>query len=458
MPARLPEVRGEGWDAGALFGTDGVRGLAGPEISPELAVAVARAAATWVRTGPARDRRPRAVVGRDTRPSGEFLEAATVAGLASAGMDVDLVGVCPTGGVAVLTALTDADLGVMLSASHNPMADNGIKLFAAGGHKLPDAAQEVIARLVVTDGGPRPSGTQVGRARQRPELLERYVEGLLASLPHRLDGLRVVVDCAQGAASWLAPQVLAAAGAQVSAIAADGDGEQINAGCGVGDLGNLRAAVLASGAHVGIAHDGDADRCLAIDHTGAVVDGDAILAICAVSLAEAGRLPGRAVVTTVMANLGFRQAMARKGIAVRQVAVGDRYVLEELHASGAVLGGEQSGHLIFLDHAPTGDGLLTSLQLLARVAATGRPLAELAAVVPRYPQALVNVAVGPHLAQDPAVLAAARAAADELGEQGRVLVRGSGTERCVRVMVEAPTEEVAVAIAARLAEVVRVAG
>jgi phosphoglucosamine mutase len=441
---------------GTLFGTDGVRGRANDDLTPELALAVSVAAvhvlAERLEGAP---HRPVAVVGRDPRASGEMLEAAVVAGLTSAGADVLKVGVLPTPAVAHLTAELGADLGVMLSASHNPMPDNGIKLFARGGHKLPDAVEDAIEAQL---GQPwtRPTGAAIGRVRVVEDAADRYAEHLLAALPSKLDGLKVVVDCAHGAAARIAPAVLARAGAEVVALAADPDGLNINDGVGSTHLDVLAAAVVAHGADVGIAHDGDADRCLAVTADGAEVDGDAILAICALALRQAGRLRDDTVVATVMSNLGFHHAMRDAGISVVTTAVGDRYVLAELHARGLSLGGEQSGHVVFLDLATTGDGILTALQLLGQVAATGSTLAALAGTVRRLPQVLLNVPVADktRVASAPAVLAAVAAVEADLGDAGRVLLRPSGTEQIVRVMVEAPTHERAQTVAADLAKIV----
>ncbi|WP_448615549.1 phosphoglucosamine mutase [Modestobacter sp. URMC 112] len=443
---------------GRLFGTDGVRGLANADLTPELALSVARAAA-----GVLADRdgtsRPVAVVGRDPRASGEMLEAAVVAGLASAGAEVLRVGVLPTPAVAHLTGQTGADLGVMISASHNPMPDNGIKLFSRGGHKLPDAVEASIERQVTgRDAHPdhRPTGGGIGRVRDLPGATEDYVDHVLSALRQPLTGLRVVVDCAHGAAARCAPEVYRRAGAQVHVIGGEPDGWNINDGIGSTHLGPLQAAVARHGADIGIAHDGDADRCLAVTADGTVVDGDAILAICALALHESGNLTDDTVVATVMSNLGFHHTMRAAGIQVHTTAVGDRYVLEALRSRGLSLGGEQSGHLVFLDWATTGDGLLTGLALLSRMSATGASLAELASVVRRLPQILVNVPVSDRLAvvESDEVAGAVNAVEAELGDSGRVLLRPSGTEQLVRVMVEAPTQEQAEATAARLAEVV----
>jgi len=443
---------------GRLFGTDGVRGLANADLTPELALAVARAAASVLadRDGTAR---PVAVVGRDPRASGEMLEAAVVAGLTSAGAEVLRVGVLPTPAVAHLTAALDADLGVMLSASHNPMPDNGIKLFSRGGHKLPDAVEAAVERAVTAGRGGadhRPTGAGIGRVRDLPDAGSRYADHLLSAVPGPLDGITVVVDCAHGAASSLAPEVYRRAGATVHVIGAEPDGWNINEGVGSTHLGPLQAAVRETGADLGLAHDGDADRCLAVTASGDVVDGDAILAVCALGLHEAGRLTGDTVVATVMSNLGFHHTMRDAGIAVATTAVGDRYVLETLRSRGLSLGGEQSGHLVFLDHATTGDGTLTGLMLMDRMARTASSLAGLAAVVRKLPQVLVNVPVADRIAvsESDDVARAVNAVEDELGETGRVLLRPSGTEQLVRVMVEAATQEQADTVAHRLAEVV----
>ena len=431
-----------------LFGTDGVRGLANGEVlTPELALQLALAAAQELGG-------KTAVIGRDTRPSGPLLEAAAAAGFAAAGCDVQLLGVVPTPTVAHVCANGLADLGLMISASHNPMPDNGLKLFDGGGLKLPDEVEDAIeARLGATAA--RPTGTAVGTIRTAdPDLLRAYEQALLASLEARPEGLKVVVDCAQGAASAIAPEVYRRAGAEVIAIYADADGAHINDSCGATHLGALQAAVAEHGADLGLAHDGDADRCLAVDATGAVVDGDKILAICALGLTARGLLAHDTVVATVMSNLGFVHAMRDAGIEVVQTAVGDRYVLEAMRAGGFSLGGEQSGHLVLGDHATTGDGLLTGLQLLGRMAATGQSLAELAGVVRTLPQILVNVRAERTRAEAPDVLEAVVDAEELLAGTGRVLLRPSGTEPVVRVMVEAPTQEQAEQVAQRLAAVV----
>ncbi|TVT20959.1 phosphoglucosamine mutase [Amycolatopsis rhizosphaerae] len=437
-----------------LFGTDGVRGLANADLTPELALAVAASAAR-VLAAHDRSHRPVAVVGRDPRASGEMLEAAVVAGLASAGADVLRVGVQPTPAVAYLVSALNADLGVMISASHNPMPDNGIKLFAAGGNKLPDDIEDEIEAGIGAET-PRPTGARVGRVSDVDDAVDRYTEHLLAATPHPLAGLRVVVDCANGAASYAAPEVYRKAGAEVIAIHAEPDGININDGCGSTHMEQLRTAVREHGADLGIAHDGDADRCLAVDASGELVDGDQIMAILALAMAESGELARDTLVATVMSNLGLHLAMRERGVHLKTTAVGDRYVLEELRAGGYALGGEQSGHVVFPALATTGDGLLTALRVMSRVAASGKSLAELAAVMRRLPQVLVNVRVADKAAvvASPAVAEAVAEVEAELGEQGRVLLRQSGTEQLVRVMVEAPSQEIAQAAADRLAGVV----
>jgi phosphoglucosamine mutase len=443
---------------GRLFGTDGVRGRANDDLTPELALAVAVAAA---HTLAERDHShpPVAVVGRDPRASGEMLEAAVVAGLASTGATVYRAGVVPTPALAYLVGATGADLGVMVSASHNPMPDNGIKLFAAGGQKLPDDVEDEIEAAIEAGlaGWTRPVGPGVGRVRELPDAVDRYVAHLVAAAPNRLDGLTVVVDCANGAASGVAPAVYRTMGAQVIPIHARPDGININDGCGSTHLDSLRAAVAAHGADLGIAHDGDADRALAIAADGSDVDGDHMMAILALAMREVGGLTDDTLVATVMSNLGLKLAMAERGIKLVETKVGDRYVLEALAAGGYRIGGEQSGHLVLPGYATTGDGILTALHLMARMSATGRSLADLASVLTKLPQVLVNVKVGDRVAGStaPAVQTSVDAASAALGPHGRVLLRPSGTEPLVRVMVEAPTVVQATAVAEEIAEAVR---
>ncbi|WP_053696154.1 phosphoglucosamine mutase [Streptomyces sp. NRRL F-5755] len=447
---------------GRLFGTDGVRGVANADLTAELALGLSVAAAhVLAEAGTFEGHRPVAVVGRDPRASGEFLEAAVVAGLASAGVDVLRVGVLPTPAVAYLTGSLGADLGVMLSASHNPMPDNGIKFFARGGHKLADELEDRIERTyrAHSAGEPwdRPTGAGVGRVKDYDQGFDNYVAHLVGVLPNRLDGLKIVIDGAHGAASRVSPEAFARAGAEVVTIGTEPDGLNINDDCGSTHIAKLRAAVVEHGAALGVAHDGDADRCLAVDHEGNEVDGDQILAVLALGMREAGTLRRNTVVATVMSNLGFKLAMEREGLTFVQTAVGDRYVLEEMKAGGYALGGEQSGHVIALDHATTGDGTLTGLMLAARVAATGRPLAELVRVMERLPQVLVNVpdVDKTRVGTSPELTTAVAEAEKELGATGRVLLRPSGTEPLVRVMVEAADIEQAGAVAGRLADAVK---
>ena len=435
----------------ALFGTDGVRGVANRDLTAELVLDLAVAAAhVLAEVGAISKNRPVAIVGQDSRASGEFLEAAIVAGLASAGVDVYKVGVLPTPAIAHLVASTGADLGVMISASHNPMPDNGIKFFAKGGGKLDDALEEAIeARL--NEPWDRPIGREVGRVIIDESAAERYIFHLLSSLNTNLAGIKVVVDCANGAASEVAPEVYARAGAEVIAISNKPNGLNINENCGSTHLENLIAEVKKHGADLGIAHDGDADRALAIDAAGNVIDGDFILAI----LAKEWKV--QTVVGTVMTNLGFIKAMSGVGISFEKTPVGDRYVLEKMLANGHKLGGEQSGHIIMRDFANTGDGLLTALQLMSVMARSKKPLAELAKVMDRFPQVLINVedVKKEKLESSKAIAVAIGEYQAKLGTSGRILLRASGTEPLVRVMVEAESQSVAEEIAQKLAALVR---
>jgi phosphoglucosamine mutase len=444
---------------GRLFGTDGVRGKANEALTAELALSLSVAAARVLgEAGEFHGHTPFAVVGRDPRASGEFLEAAVVAGLASAGVNVVRLGVLPTPGVAFLTEDCGADLGVMLSASHNPMPDNGIKFFARGGYKLDDALEDAIESRLV-EAWPRPTGAGVGRVTVQESLVETYVAHLVNSLggPVSLDGIKVVVDCANGAAYQAAPAAFEAQGAEVHRIHAEPDGININENCGSTHMDSLRSAVLEQRADLGIALDGDADRCLAVDAFGRIIDGDQILAILALTLREEGRLKNDTVVATVMSNLGFVNAMRAAGVTVEQTKVGDRYVLEAMKAGDFVLGGEQSGHVVMSEHATTGDGTLTALHLMSRMATSGHSLAQLASVMTRLPQVLINVpgVDKSRAATDPQLTAAVAEAEAELGISGRVLLRPSGTESLVRVMVEAESYEAANDVAHRLADVVK---
>ncbi len=441
----------------ALFGTDGIRGLANVDLTAELALDVAVAAAhILVESLGDKNKRPRAIVGQDSRASGEFLEAAVVAGLTSAGVDVYRVGVLPTPAIAYLVAETGADLGVMISASHNPAPDNGIKLFARGGEKLADSLEAAIEARI---GEPwqRPTGAHVGRVIEDASAREKYIAHLLKSVDISLAGITVVVDCANGAASFVAPIALEKAGATVIAVANTPNGLNINDGVGSTHLDFLREAVLKNKADIGIAHDGDADRCLAIDALGNVIDGDFILAILAQGFKSRGKLTDSTVVATVMSNLGFLSAMKNADINVIKTSVGDRYVLENMLENNYSLGGEQSGHIIMRDFAGTGDGLLTALQLIAQMAHTKKSLNDLAKIMTRFPQVLINVSgvAKEKLDSSPAISTAVAKFEAELGDTGRILLRASGTEPLVRVMVEAQSDSIAKEIAEKLAKVVK---
>jgi phosphoglucosamine mutase len=425
---------------GRLFGTDGVRGVAGSELSAELARGLGRAAVTVLAVEAGH--RPVFLLGRDPRESGTWLEDALVSGIHEAGGDVLLAGVEPTPAVAFLTIDAAADAGVVISASHNPPEYNGIKFFGRNGMKLPDGVEDKIEAAL---RDPVPVAVVEGSIRVLKGGRERYLAHLVEAAGARLDGMTIVVDCANGAASKLAPSLYERLGATVHAIHASPDGRNINVGCGALHPEVAGAAVVELGADAGVSHDGDADRALFVDHRGRVIDGDQVLAACAIAMKEAGTLPHDAVVTTVMANLGFHRAMRGAGITVSATKVGDRYVLEEMLEEDVMLGGEQSGHLIFRDHATTGDGLLTAIRFLSLAAGTGRTVADLAAVMEHYPQVMENVRVRSIGELDDAapVWDAVRVAEEELADSGRVLVRASGTEPLVRVMVEAETEAVA---------------
>lgn len=439
------------------FGTDGVRGLANKQLTAPLAMKLGAAAARVLTSAKQGGRRPVAVVGRDPRVSGEMLSAALAAGMASQGVDVLRVGVLPTPAVAFLTDDYGADMGVVISASHNPMPDNGIKFFAAGGLKLDDTVEAEIEAMMDALPDVGPTGAGVGRiVEEAPDALERYLFHLAAAVPTPLDGLRVVVDCANGAASLAAPMAYEAAGAEVIAIHNTPNAYNINENCGSTHIDVVRAAVVEYGADLGLSHDGDADRCLAVDSQGNVVDGDQIMAILAVAMKEGGELKKSTLVATVMSNLGLKLAMKEHGITVRTTKVGDRYVLADLNAGDYSLGGEQSGHIVIPEHGTTGDGTLTGLHLMARMAQTGKSLAELASVMRVLPQVLINVPVADKAAilRSPQVKEALSAAEAELGESGRVLLRPSGTEELFRVMVEAAEGTQARRIAGQLAAVV----
>ncbi|MEY2693936.1 MAG: hypothetical protein RL142_284 [Actinomycetota bacterium] len=438
-----------------LFGTDGVRGLANGIITADLALNLAQAAARVLGEDARKQGlRPKAVLARDPRISGQFLASAVAAGLASAGVDVYDAGVIPTPAAAFLTADLDADFGVMISASHNPAPDNGIKIFARGGHKLDDAIEDAIEAALDLDPL-LPIGAQVGHVTRFADAEDRYLVHLLRSVPNRLEGLTVVLDCANGAASAVSPEAFADLGAKIIVIGADPDGLNINEGCGSTHLSALQAAVLEHKADAGVAHDGDADRCLMVDHTGAIVDGDQIMAILALSMKARGELARNTLVATVMSNLGLKIAMKNAGINMLETKVGDRYVLEEIRANGYTLGGEQSGHVIMSHYATTGDGVLTGLRVMAEVAKTGKTLQELAAQIQIYPQVLLNVrGVDRTQVDNEVVQASVREAEADLGETGRVLLRASGTEPVIRVMVEAAEMGQAQSWAERIARVV----
>ena len=440
---------------GRLFGTDGVRGVANRELTAELALALGAAAARLLASSGEPGRRV-AVIGRDPRASGEMLEAAVIAGLTSQGVDALRVGVLPTPAVAYLTGAYDADIGVMISASHNPMPDNGIKIFGPGGHKLDDDTEDQIENLVADGPGLRPVGADIGRVIDAEDAVDRYLRHVGKASTIRLDGLTVVVDCAHGAASAAAPRAYRAAGARVIAINADPDGLNINDGCGSTHLDSLRSAVIAHRADLGLAHDGDADRCLAIDADGQLVDGDAIMVVLALAMKEAGELASDTLVATVMSNLGLHLAMRAAGVTVRTTGVGDRYVLEELRGGDYSLGGEQSGHIVMPALGSTGDGIVTGLRLMTRMVQTGSSLTDLASVMQTLPQVLINVEVADKAtaAAAPEVQTAVDKAEAELGDTGRILLRPSGTEPMIRVMVEAADEDVARRLATNVADAV----
>lgn len=438
-----------------LFGTDGVRGVANEKITVELATQLSQAAAVVLGHEDSADRRPKAVVARDPRISSEFINAAVAAGLASSGVDVYDAGVLPTPAAAHLVDDINADFGVMISASHNPAPDNGIKFLARGGEKLTDAQEDRIIAQMEQEPR-RPIGSEVGRVRRFSDAEDRYVVHLLKTMPNRLDGMKIVIDAAHGAGAGVAPQVFADAGADVAVIGADPDGLNINQNYGSTHMENLQAAVLEHGADLGVALDGDADRFMAVDHNGSIVDGDQIMAIMAVALKEQGKLKDDTLVVTVMSNLGLKLAMQRHEVNVVETKVGDRYVLEAMQADQYSLGGEQSGHIIFSEWATTGDGILTGLHLAARMNETKQRLTELAGVMTRLPQVLINVKDVDKAAVDEHAVVTKEVAAVEtqLGETGRVLLRQSGTEPVVRVMVEAADKDTAQQQAQHLADVV----
>jgi phosphoglucosamine mutase len=441
---------------GRYFGTDGVRGVANRELTPELAYKLGRTGAYLLT---AMNDRTSIVVGKDTRISGDLLESALVAGILSVGADVIRVGVMPTPGVAYLTRMLKADAGVMISASHNPVADNGIKFFGSGGFKLADEMERQIEDLLDRPGDPlpRPVGSEVGHVLEQADAADLYAQFLTETTCERLDGMKVVLDCANGAAAAIAPEVFRVIGANAVLLAAEPNGININADCGSTHPSALQEAVIREGAQLGLAFDGDADRLIAVDEKGELADGDHIAAILARSLLEVGKLDGRTVVTTVMSNIGFMKAMKSLNIDVVQTAVGDRNVMAAMREGGYVLGGEQSGHMIMLHHNTTGDGILTAVQLAGVMAKTGQPLSKLRSIMRSYPQLLVNVPVASKQGWDrnASIRRAIEEVKSKLGDDGRVLVRPSGTEPLIRIMVEGPDAALLKKYADRLADVIR---
>lgn len=441
---------------GRYFGTDGVRGVANQELTPEFAYKLGRAGAYLLTKKKAR---ASIVVGKDTRISGDLLESALIAGILSVGADAIRVGVISTPGVAYLTRALLADAGVMISASHNPVADNGIKFFGSDGFKLVDETEERIEDLLdqPDDRLPRPVGAEVGRVRVRDDASAMYATFLENTTRERLNGMKVVLDCANGAAASIAPAVFRAIGANVIPLAVEPDGLNINADCGSTHPNALQDAVVRAGAQLGLAFDGDADRLIAVDETGELVDGDYIAAILSRSLLDAGKLDRKTVVTTVMSNLGFVKAMEALNIGLVQTAVGDRYVIEAMRKGGYILGGEQSGHIIMLQHNTTGDGILTAVQLASVLAETGKPLSELRQIMRSYPQLLANVPVTSKQGWDSntSIRRAIENVQASLGDEGRVLVRPSGTEPLIRVMVEGPDAAMLEAYVQQIAHAVR---
>ena len=442
-----------------LFGTDGVRGEANAALCPELAYRLGWAAALYF--GEKVQEKPLIIIGRDTRISGNLFESALATGICSAGGRVEIVGVCPTPAIAYLARTHGAAAGIVISASHNPFYDNGIKFFGGDGYKLPDATEDEIEKLVrrmeAGEKLPRATREHIGTIKRRKEYVREYIDFVQGTAGVRLDGMKVVLDCANGAAYDCMPRVLRRLGADVHVIHAEPDGVNINEACGSTHLESLQKTVLADGADIGIAHDGDADRCLCVDEKGEVIDGDHILVMCAQDMMEKGTLAGNTVVTTVMANIGFHKAIEAAGGRAEITQVGDRYVLENMREHGYRLGGEQSGHIIFSDFSTTGDGLITALQVLVALKRTGRKASELSALMKSYPQLLVNVVVATKdgWQENEAIAAAIRAGEEELGSDGRILVRPSGTEPLIRVMAEGPEQGQLEEICRRIADVVK---
>lgn len=438
-----------------MFGTDGVRGVANVELTPELAFKLGYAAAKYFsREGNA----PKIIIGRDTRRSGQMLEAALAAGICSAGGNAHLLGVVPTPAVSFLTSVVKANAGVVISASHNPFEDNGIKFFSRTGHKLPDAVEDEIEAIVKTpiDYSKAVSGSSVGSIVHEDNLAELYIKHILGTAYADLKGLKVVMDCSNGANSQIAPVILRSLGAEVITIFNEPNGININNGCGSTHLEALQQKVLEAGANVGIANDGDADRCLAVDENGDTLDGDQIMLICALELMKRKKLQDNMLVVTVMSNVGLHQAMKAHGGKTCKTAVGDRYVLEEMLKHNYSIGGEQSGHIIFSEFAKTGDGILTAVQLLCAMVKNNKSLSELGSVMTKYPQVLLNVRVKNKNGwqEKAAIQEVIKKYQDELGENGQILVRASGTEPLIRVMAEGPNQERLEQIASAIGEVV----
>lgn len=442
---------------GKLFGTDGIRGVANREITAEMAYRMGLAATAYF--GQHTDAQPLILIGRDTRISGPMLESSLAAGICSAGGKAILLGVIPTPAVAYLARKLGAQAGVVISASHNVFSDNGIKFFGGDGYKLPDAIEAELEEMLLEglDKIEKPIGERVGTIEHRTDLREDYIQYALSTVQGKLDGMKIVVDCANGSSYQVTPEVLTRLGAEVIVLNNAPTGININDNCGSVHLESLQAAVKEHGADMGIAHDGDADRCLTVDENGEVVDGDHMMAICALKLQQEGKLVDNTLVATVMSNIGLHQAMKKAGIRIEVTPVGDRYVLENMRANGYVLGGEQSGHIIFSEVATTGDGLVTALQIVQAVAHSGKKLSELSACMVTFPQLLVNVRVKTKAGWETneAIAQAIREGEEALGDTGRILVRPSGTEPLIRVMAEGPTAEVLDTIVGKIADVVR---
>ncbi len=442
-----------------LFGTDGVRGEANVTLLPEMAYRLGRAATLYF--GKESEEKPLIIIGRDTRISGEMFESALTAGICSAGGRAMLAGIIPTPAIAYLARKHKAKAGIVISASHNPFHDNGIKFFGGDGYKLPDSVEDeleaIVHQLETDDNYPRPTAEHIGHIEYRTDLLNQYMEFVISTCKERFEGVKVVLDCANGAAYEAMPKILRHLGATVKVIHALPNGTNINDGCGSTHLESLQKAVLENGADFGIAHDGDADRCLCVDEKGQIIDGDHILVMCAMDMMKDGKLPYNTVVTTVMANIGFHQAIKKAGGRAEITKVGDRYVLENMLKNGYKIGGEQSGHIIFTDFSTTGDGLITALQVLSSLKRSGRKASDLTALMTTYPQLLVNVKVATKEGWETneAIKKAIAAGDEELGENGRILVRPSGTEPLIRVMAEGPDQEQLDRICHAIADIVK---